>query len=158
MLESRKVIETFYTAFQNKDWKTMQSCYHDNATFSDPAFKNLNAKQVRAMWQMLVTAGKDVQVVFASIQSDGVIGSCDWEAYYSFSKTGRKVHNVIHASFEFSEGKILRHTDSFNLWKWSGMALGPVGTLLGWTPFLKSKIRNTASRSLEKFMKENESK
>ncbi|MBY0434439.1 MAG: nuclear transport factor 2 family protein, partial [Cyclobacteriaceae bacterium] len=132
----------------------MQSCYHDNATFSDPAFRNLNVQQVRAMWQMLITAGKDLRVVFANAQSDGVIGSCDWEAYYSFSKTGRKVHNVIHASFEFSEGKILRHTDSFNLWKWSGTALGPVGTLLGWTPFMKSKIRITASRSLEKFMKE----
>ncbi len=154
MLESEKLIEKFYTGFQQKDWKGMQQCYHDKIVFSDPVFKNLKGAEVKAMWHMLTTAGKDLEISFQHIKVDGASGSCDWEAHYTFSLTGKKVHNLIQATFEFSEGKIIRHTDSFNLWRWSGMALGVTGTLLGWSPFVQSKIRKMAGKNLEKFIQE----
>ena len=154
MLESRDLIEKFYQSFREKDWRSMQACYHDQIQFSDPVFKNLRGKEAKAMWHMLASAGKDLTISFRRINSDGVTGSCDWDAHYSFSRTGRKVHNVIHARFEFSEGRIIRHTDSFNFWRWAGMALGAAGKLLGWTPFLQLKIRSTANKSLQKFIEE----
>ena len=152
MNDSKKIIENFYTCFQQKDWRRMQSCYHDQVIFSDPVFHNLKGGEAKAMWHMLLEAGKDLKINFQNIKSDGVTASCDWDAYYSFSKTGRKVHNIIHARFEFSEGKIIKHNDSFDLWKWAGMALGTSGKLLGWTPFIQSKIRSGARKSLEKFI------
>ena len=154
MLESTQLIEKFYTNFQQKNWKELQSCYHDAVIFSDPVFANLQGMKAKAMWHMLVTAGKDLTISFRNIHADGAKGSCDWDAHYTFSKTGKKVHNIIHAQFEFSEGKIIKHTDAFNLWRWSGMALGLPGTLLGWTPFMQSKIRATADKSLRKFIAE----
>lgn len=153
MKETEKIIETFYTCFQIKDWKGMQSCYHDKIIFSDPVFQNLKGGEAKAMWHMLLEAGKDLKIEFKNIQSDGALGSCDWDAYYSFSKTGRQVHNVIRARFEFSEGKIIRHTDKFDLWRWAGMALGATGKMLGWTPVIQSKIRKGAIKSLQQFMK-----
>jgi ketosteroid isomerase-like protein len=154
MQDPKQVIESFYSSFQQKDWKGMQACYHDKIIFSDPVFNNLKGGEAKAMWHMLAIAAKDLSVSFKNVTANGVKGACDWEAYYSFSRTGRKVHNIIHAEFEFSDGKIIRHTDFFNLWRWSGMALGVTGLLLGWSPLVSSKIRSTANSSLKKFMAE----
>lgn len=151
----QELVVKFYNAFQNKDWQTMQTCYHDEATFTDPVFQNLNSKELKAMWHMLITAGKDLQLQFSDIRATENKGSCHWEAFYSFSKTGRKVHNIIEASFEFKDGKIFRHTESFDLWRWSRMALGLPGTLLGWSPFLQNKIRGMARANLKKLMEAN---
>ena len=129
----------------------MQSCYHSEAQFSDPVFQNLNALEVKAMWHMLCEQGKDLKIEFTMLDENTVI----WKASYSFSKTERKVNNEITATFEFKEGLIYRHTDKFDLWKWSGMALGITGTLLGWTPFLKSKIRKMGMSGLRHFIKNN---
>ncbi len=54
MNHNAQIIEAFYTAFQRKDYKAMQGMYSDTATFSDSVFKDLNAQQVRAMWEMLI--------------------------------------------------------------------------------------------------------
>ncbi|MCX8490265.1 MAG: nuclear transport factor 2 family protein, partial [Cyclobacteriaceae bacterium] len=89
------------------------------------------------------------------VKADDRKGSCHWVAAYSFSHTGRNVINKIDASFEFKEGLILRHIDRFAFWKWSRMALGTPGLLLGWSPFLQNKVRATALAGLKKFMAEN---
>ncbi len=57
------------------------------------------------------------------------------------------------SSFQFQDGKIIQHHDSFNFWKWSFMALGPVGLILGWSPLVKNKIQKQAAKNLNKFIK-----
>lgn len=148
---NEKLIAQFYSAFQRGDYETMQSLYHPEAVFSDPVFTNLSSDQVKSMWEMLLTSAKDLKVEFESVIADQHSGSCFWEAWYTFSKTGRPVHNMIQANFQFKDGLILRHTDSFDLWRWSRMALGLSGTLLGWTPLLQGKIRTMAAKNLAKF-------
>jgi ketosteroid isomerase-like protein len=154
MDQNKEIITRFYKAFQNRDWKTMQSCYHAQARFSDPAFPDLNSPEVKSMWHMLCENAKDFSLTFSEIKSVGDNVNCRWEAWYTFSKTGRKVHNIIHADFHFKDGLIIKHTDSFNFWRWSHMALGLSGTLLGWSPFLQNKVQATAMKSLNKFMRE----
>lgn len=146
------LIETFYTSFQNKDYQGMQACYADDATFSDEAFRNLNAAQVRAMWEMLIRNGKDLELEFRDITANDTHGSAYWEARYTLSLTGRKVLNKIKASFEFEGGKIKKHMDSFNFYSWARQAFGLTGVLLGWTPFFKNKVSTTAMGNLAKFM------
>lgn len=90
--------------------------------------------------------------MFSETQADDTVGKVHWEATYIFSATGRKVHNRIDASFRFQDGKIIRHHDSFSFWRWSSMALGPVGTLLGWSPLVKNKVRRQAAQNLEKYI------
>ncbi|MCI0750985.1 MAG: nuclear transport factor 2 family protein, partial [Flammeovirgaceae bacterium] len=97
MSEEENLIHTFYNAFQKNDYATMQSCYHKEATFSDPAFQNLNSKEVKSMWQMLITSARDLRIEFSDVRFDGRFGYCYWQAYYTFSRTGRFVHNRIHA-------------------------------------------------------------
>ncbi len=64
MNSNQELIAGFYQAFQNKDYKTMQDCYAEDATFNDEVFLNLTADEVRAMWEMLIKKGKDLQLVF----------------------------------------------------------------------------------------------
>ncbi len=153
MNANEALITHFYECFQKKDYKGMQSCYANNAIFNDAVFRNLNAEQVNAMWEMLCKKGKDLKLEFSNVKANENKGSVDWVASYTFSSTGKKVINRIKAEFEFSKGKIVKHTDNFSFYKWSSQALGLPGQLLGWTMFLKQKIRHKAANNLQAFMK-----
>ena len=153
MNENQQLITTFYTFFKNKDYKGMQECYADNATFSDAVFTNLNAAQVKAMWQMLISTAKDFHIDFSDVSANDNTGKAHWDAYYTFSRTGNKVVNRIDAIFEIENGKIVKHTDNFSFYKWAKQALGTTGLLLGWTDVIKNKIQETAMQNLDKFMK-----
>lgn len=154
MNPNEQLIHTFYTAFQNKDYKTMQACYADNLVFNDEAFQNLSSQEAKAMWHMLIQNGKDLVLSFDNIQADDTSGTCDWMATYTFSRTKNKVMNRIHANFSFENGKIVRHTDSFPFYKWASQAFGLTGKLIGWTPFFKQKIRTETKKLLSKFMQD----
>lgn len=150
-------ITKFYTAFQQKDFETMATLYHPEATFEDAAFRLDSGKQAAAMWKMLLLSGKDLRIEFSEVKAEGNTGSAHWEAWYTFSKTGRKVHNIIEAHFEFKDGLIYRHRDHFDFWRWSRQSLGLIGFLLGWSNFLKNKVHATAMKGLQVFMAKSES-
>jgi ketosteroid isomerase-like protein len=145
------IISRFYTAFMEKDAETMASLYHPEATFRDPVFDLPDGATAGDMWRMLLKNGQDLRVSFGEVMEDEKGGSAQWEAWYTFSKTGRKVHNVIEAKFEWKDGLIYRHTDHFDFWRWSRQALGLTGWLLGWSLFLQNKVRATAMKGLLKF-------
>ena len=144
------LLERFYTAFAKRDAATMAACYADDATFSDPVFPDLDATHVRGMWRMLCERGADLQLEHSGIEADDTTGKAHWEARYTFSATGRKVHNIIDASFTFRDGKITSHKDALDFWRWSRQALGFSGVLLGWTPLVQNKIRRVAGQQLER--------
>jgi len=151
----KALIEKFYTAFQNKDAETMISCYHDDIIFCDPAFGELNGEDARAMWRMLCRNTFDLKVEFSDINASLKKGSAHWEAWYTFSKTGRRVHNVVSAEFDFKDSKIIKHIDSFNLHKWATQAFGLKGRLLGGTNFFKNKLNQQTNKALKQFRETN---
>ena len=153
---NEQLLHDFYTAFQQRNGEKMAALYAPEAVFSDPAFGTLHGREIGAMWRMLCARGKDLRVVFDNVQADDQRGRAHWEAWYTFSSTGREVHNVIEASFKFKDGRILEHHDRFNFWRWSSMALGPLGLFAGWLPFVKDGVRKRARQGLEDFMKKEE--
>jgi SnoaL-like domain len=154
MNSNENLIIKFYTAFSNSDFKEMASCYHQNIIFEDPAFGILNGESANKMWQMLIERSKgNIKIDFLNVVANEFSGRARWIATYNFSQTNRKVVNVIDAKFEFQDGLFIKHTDFFDLYKWSKQALGWKGFLLGWTDFMKNKIRKTAQKSLEIYMK-----
>jgi len=146
------LINTFYTAFQKQDAKAMNACYHDDIVFHDPGFGELRGAEAKAMWTMLCQRAKDFSLEFSNVKANENKGSAHWEAKYTFSQTGRSVHNIIDAEFEFQDGKIIKHTDHFNLHRWAGQALGLKGKLLGGTGFFKKKLQAQTKGMLRKFM------
>ncbi len=145
-----QTIERFYDAFSRKDAEGMAACYHPDVHFSDPVFTDLNGEHAKNMWRMLCARGKDLRIEYRVVSANDSTGTAHWEAWYTFS-TGKKVHNVIDATFMFSDGLIIQHRDEFNLKAWAGQALGLPGKLLGGTSFMQNKIRTTAMRGLEAF-------
>jgi ketosteroid isomerase-like protein len=150
--ENAKIIQAFYDAFSRRDAEGMVACYADDVVFSDPVFTRLCGDEARAMWRMLCERGKDLRVEASGIDADDTTGRAHWEAYYTFSATGQKVHNVIDAAFEIRDGKITRHTDTFDLRRWAGMALGWKGKLFGWAPPLQSAVQKQADKGLRIYM------
>lgn len=153
---SKAIIVQFYTAFSNLDAEAMVDLYHENISFQDPAFGVLKGEKAKNMWRMLCASqkNKEFTVTFSNINYSNGIGTANWEAIYNFSKTGRKVHNKIKAQFEFKDGKIIKHTDVFDLHKWAKQALGFKGLLLGGTSFFKKKLNAQTNRYLLNFEKE----
>lgn len=133
----------------------MAACYHPDATFADAVFDLKNGKEIAAMWHYLCESGKDLSVEFSDVRADEHSGRAHWEARYTFSRTGRRIHNVIEARFEFRDGKIIRHSDEFSFWRWARQAFGLTGWLLGHTAFLKNKVRSTARSGLWRFIEKN---
>lgn len=155
MNQNEQTIHKFYTAFANADSKAMCECYHPKIKFMDPAFGLLKENDVFQMWKMLIEKSKGtIKIEFSNINADEYMGSVNWIATYNFSKTNRKVVNKIDAQFQFKDGLIIKHTDNFDIWKWSKQALGLKGLLLGWTGFMQRKIEKQALLSLKNYKKQ----
>jgi ketosteroid isomerase-like protein len=152
-MTNRELIHEFYTAFARHDPQAMAACYHHEAEFSDPAFGTLNAVEVRAMWKMLIErSGGKLEITFRDVEANDSSGSAIWEARYIFRQTGRPVLNIIRARFEFMEGKIRRHFDKFDLWRWSRQALGLPGLMIGYTDFFRSRLQKQTRKLLATYM------
>lgn len=103
------------------------------------------------MWRMLCQTGKDLKVEYRILASTDKVAVVEWHAWYTFSKSGKKVHNKVVATLEIEDGLIIRHKDHFSFWRWSRQALGAPGIILGWTPYLQKQVQNTAQSTLRKF-------
>jgi hypothetical protein len=156
MTANEKTLVKFYSAFANADASTMSQCYHPDIAFRDPVFGLLKGDNVSKMWKMLIESSKGaLQIVSTDIKADEYVGSAQWTASYTFSKTNRKVVNVIQAHFHFKDGLIIKHTDDFDIWKWSKQAFGIMGVLFGWTGYMHRKIHEKAVSSLKKYKESN---
>ena len=151
---SQATLERLYAAFSQLDGAAMAACYAENATFDDEAFSLKGRREIGGMWTMLCD-GTKAKARDAWRLESRVTGerSAHWEAWYRFTATGRLVHNIIDSEFEFGpDGLITRQRDRFDFWRWSRQALGAPGWLLGWTPFLRNKVRATAAANLTLFL------
>jgi len=153
MNEHKNIISAFYTAFEQQDAERMVSHYADDVTFDDPAFGTLHGEHAKNMWRMLITSqkGKDFHVVSSDIVGTQSGGTAHWQATYTFSKTGRKVVNEIDATFIIEDGKIIKHTDTFNLHRWAKQAMGFKGLLLGGTAFFKRQLQSQTNAMLSRW-------
>lgn len=147
MSRNTEVVRSLYEALQRRDGAAMGSCYAPDARFEDPVF-TLSGWEVPAMWRMLCERATDLRIAFRDIRTDGDSGSAHMEARYTFTATGRPVHNIIDATMTFAGGKILTHHDRFNFRRWAGQALGLTGTLFGWTPMLHAAVRRRSAAAL----------
>ena len=149
----KNVIERFYDSLGKLDAEAMIDCYHEDVNFHDPAFGTLHGEKAGNMWRMLCGSqnGQDFKIKLTDVEIDGSMGKSHLEAWYTFTRTGRRVHNIIDSEFEFSNGRIIKHNDRFDLYRWSRQALGLTGLLIGWTPYFRKKLNAQTNRMLTKF-------
>ena len=154
MADNGKVIRDFYEAFDRHDGEAMAAAYAPDGRFHDPVFGELSGAEAGDMWRMLTSRAEDLDVELAEHAANGDQGTAHWIATYTFGATGRQVVNDIRARFRFQDGKIAEHDDDFSFWAWSRQAMGPLGTVLGWTPLLRVMVGRRARGDLEKFRAE----
>lgn len=155
-MNNAELIANFYEAFAKGDAEAMVNYYHKDIQFTDPAFGDLQGENAKNMWRMLIGRNKgNIHITYSDITANEKEGSANWRAEYVFSQTNRKVINVISAKFEFLDGKIIKHTDSFDLYKWTKQALGVKGYLLGWTAFMRKQIQQQSGKLLKKYTEKN---
>ena len=165
MAEPREVVEHFYRCFAAHDGPGMAACYTDDATFSDPVFKDLSGAEVGGMWKMLTGRSGDLVVELEGITGPGNKDKADgardgevhyiahWTARYSFTATKRKVVNRVTSNIFLRGDKFARQRDDFDLSAWLAQALGPTASLLGWTGLPARLIRAQAQKGLSAYMK-----
>jgi ketosteroid isomerase-like protein len=144
-------VAQLYEAFARRDGAAMAALYAPDATFEDPAFGRLTGDRPGLMWRMLTERGEDLEVQLVDHAVEGDRGRAHWLADYTFSQTGRRVHNDVRAEFVLRDGLIAEHTDAFSFHAWARQALGPPGLLLGWTPVLRGAVRRKARAQLESY-------
>ena len=148
-----KIVHKFYRAFAEGDAEQMVSFYHEKAHFEDPIFGKLNAQQVANMWRMLIARrDKNTQITHKITGVNGGIIKVNWIAQYNYGPKKRKVVNHVSAQLKIVDGRIMEHTDHFDLWKWTQQAFGLPGYLLGWSSFMKMKIKGKVSLALKEFI------
>jgi ketosteroid isomerase-like protein len=151
---NRETIERFYAAFGECNGAAMTACYVPDAHFRDPAFGDLHAPDVGAMWRMLTGRATDLKIELHEHEAEDASGSAHWIARYTFS-TGRPVVNDIQATFRFDDnGLIVDHDDDFDFRNWAKQALGPMGNLVAILPPLRSKARAKALDQLAAFKRD----
>ena len=150
--DAEQVVRDFYAAFARRDGAAMAALYAPDVRFSDPVFTDLRGANAGAMWEMLCERGTDLQVTLGDVRTDGNVVRAHWDADYTFSATGRKVHNAIDAEIEVRDGTIVRHTDSFDFRRWAAQAFGIVGSVFGGMGFFRRKVQLAALKSLDLYL------
>ena len=140
---SEATIQALYSALDRHDGEAAAACYTDDAVFEDPAFGRLTGGAVKNMWRMLAERSADLSVKLGDhgVAADGRTGWAHWSATYTFTATGRAVLNEIDARFQFADGLIREHVDTFPLRRWGAQALGAKGAVLGRTPLLSRMVQ-----------------
>ena len=161
MHPNQTTLNNFYQAFSRLDAEGMAACYADDVQFEDEAFSLRGKAEVAGMWRMLCAATEagnraDWRLDWLDVEADDKAGQVRWESHYRFAATRRMVHNRVLARFHFdAEGRIVTHQDRFNFWRWSWMALGVPGAVLGWSPMFRKQVRKQARANLDRFLASN---
>jgi ketosteroid isomerase-like protein len=133
MHSNADLLKRLYSSLDRHDHQAMAKCYHPDARFRDIAFDLRGRKQIHAMWHMI--SRTDIAATFDVVHADGSAGRVNLRDNYTFSDTGRRVHNVIDSHFRFRDGLIVDHQDFCDARVWAAMALG------GASGFLAGRLR-----------------
>ena len=149
-MSNDELIRSLYAALDRHDGEAMARLYAPDGRFRDPAFGELSGAEAGDMWRMLTGRSDDLSVELAAHSAEGEVGEARWIATYTFTPTGRPVVNDVRARFQFRDGLISEHVDTFSFWRWARQAFGPAGLILGLPP-LSWLVRRRARSGLAEF-------
>ena len=102
--------------------------------------------------RLLSRSDGNIKIHFSIVDVNDQQGKVEWVAEYFYGKKKRKVVNKVSSTLLIDDGKIIQHTDSFDLWSWTRQALGLPGYLLGWTSFMRNKIQGMTKVRLDEYL------
>lgn len=150
-MTKKEIMISFYEAFTNGDFETMNSFYHKDVVFNDEIFHDLNYEQVTSMWKMLLDGNENMSVIFNAVDNEDEF-MINWVADYTFGAKKRKVHNDCFSQMEIKDNKIIKHKDSFHFDVWAKQAIGLAGFFFGNAKWFRRKVSKSAIEKLENFI------
>ncbi|CAM9131137.1 nuclear transport factor 2 family protein [Mycoplasma marinum] len=123
-MQNKKIIESFYDSWINKDINSLKKIYHHEVTFNDEAFRNLDWDKTISMWSMLFNRNKNpnLNCAYEIKEIKGDIVKTEIKLEYFFGKDKNPVTNCISTTFEIKDGKIINQLDAFDFKKWFNQA------------------------------------
>ncbi|SDD35446.1 Ketosteroid isomerase-related protein [Niabella drilacis] len=147
-----EIIESFFTAFGNRNHQAMNALYSDDIVYSDPLFGMLEGQQVMDKWEMICRDIRDFRLtVIKSEEIDHEYATCQWKATWYSSRSKKQIVFDAKSFMRFGGGKIIEHSDGFSLTKWIAQAYGLRGQFFGWLNFMKRKVQREYRGRLERF-------
>lgn len=156
-LTNKAVVNAFYAAYQQHNYRAMKACLHPDVEFSDLAFERLSGDDVFAMWRWFTAPHGErteaVRVVFYAV--DGVeddVVYARYEVDYSLGGANR-INYLIYSELTLCDGRIVRHLDipTISNYQFARMAMGFPKCLLALTPFFEPILRRAMARKLAAF-------
>lgn len=147
MSKEAQIVKEFYKALSKGDYQKVNSLYHDDAKYRDEIF-DLRGKEINALWYTATRPEMNLIAHCKSLKVDGDRVTTDWNISYTIDTLNRKVELDETGVFQFQDGKIINHKDSYDFWSWCAQSLGFIGKALGWSQWLKNRVRNQAKKSV----------
>ena len=77
-------------------------------------FPGPRGREAGGRWRHLTGRARDMTVELLAREADSGRGSAHWVAHYTFTQTGRRVVNDVHANSRFHDGLITEHRADFS--------------------------------------------
>ncbi len=89
------------------------------------------------MWRMLTSRAEDLHIELVECDAAEESGVAHWLADYTFTQTGRPVHNDVRARFRFLTSPVMAALGrwSYGIFIWHLAVLAVVFPVLGIAPF-----------------------
>ena len=145
----KDIIESFFKALQNRDFKKMESCYDRNIQYFDPLYGFLKKNEVMYMWKLFYLPLQEFNMSFENMKDEG-------EGYYSIQyefsffnqHVNRQLTRKIKSHIRIVNGLIAEQSNAFRIHEWCKQENGIIGVLIGWNKYYQNKIKLRARRLL----------
>lgn len=156
MSNNKGIVEIFFKAFSEADYRQMSDCYADDIIYSDPVFGLMQGDDVRKMWQMICKGARNLSVQYSGIEElDEMYVTCLYKVSYYFELTQKHICYSAKAFMKIEEGKITEHSDGYRLSSFISNAYGIKGKLLSWSGYMKKSVQNRYRTLLQNFASTN---
>jgi hypothetical protein len=145
------LLERFYTGIQNSDIAAIRTCYAPNVVLLRPglwrATRRQDGSDVGHVIQPRRAPADHLQrPIRRRLHRLGTLGSP-----LRVRQDRAPGPQPDHLRISLRRARVAEHRDSFRVYRWAAMAIGPVGRLAGWTPLLRSALHKETVRLLDRF-------
>jgi hypothetical protein len=142
------LVERFFNAFGNGDWRTMARCYHDKASFTDPIFPDLRGEQIVYYWHQWFKENEGIKLNYSQLFADERKAQVQWNVRYTYQ--GRAVKHDATSTLAIWDDQIVRHVDEFALGGYLRQREGLLTGLLSGIPLVHQRVQRSARSRLDK--------
>jgi len=140
-------VKEFYEALSRNDYEALIRLYHPDATYTDELF-SFKGKEIHALWYAATRPAMKLEVECLAIEEVNDRVQTKWKMGYTLDVINSRIELEEIGIFVFEGEKIMEHSDEYNFREWCTQAFGIIGTLLGWSSWLRNRVRKQARKSV----------